>query len=161
MMDTPKKTINHGRCLCGRMGRPMRTLERKTIFLRAPFCPEYTTDAFTVRCRPLSPEEQAQPGIRAFFTQCPPYDKLDFGIQSTIRYLHEHGVQTLSSCDGHLEKPPYVLFYDEDSARRAEKLLGYMKPVFKVCLNRFPILPVVYELSFPQVLADALAKKGG
>lgn len=152
-----KRIVVWGRCYCGRMDGPVRRLEGHKTIKDGPFCAE-NTDGIAVRCRPLSEEERARPGVKAWYTRCH-YEDLDAGIRDVVRYLHHFGVETIGSCDGHFERSPYLQFYDADARDDAAELLTYLEPVREDDRRPALLLGTVYLLRFPKVFIQALAER--
>lgn len=143
------RVVTWGRCYCGRMSAPVRRVVAKDHVREGPFCPQ--NERGFVRCKPLTPEERVDPGIKAWYSRCK-YEWLDFGVREVIKYLHKHAAPTIGSCDGHLEADPYIQFYDEAERDRAAELLDYLKPRKREKRGPRLLLGVIYELYFPEIL---------
>ena len=140
------RVVVWGRCYCGRMTAPVRRLVVKDHVREGPFC-EQNVDG-RVFCKPLTPEERMDPGIKAWYSRCKE-EWLDFGVRAVIKYLHAHDVPTIGSCDGHLKAPPYIQFWDAADRDRAAELLDYLKPQKREMRWPNSLLGVVHELYFP------------
>lgn len=53
-----------------------------------------------------------------------PWDELDDGIIDTVRLLRANGIETIASCDGHLDGSPWVICRETPTEYTAETLIS-------------------------------------